>query len=112
MLHALSIFTQREPYTLPLSPTLPDLKSDTTSYIHLQNLYKTQARVEKAQFVQILEEVQIKAGVPQPIPSVLVDEFVKNCHQLKILKGKQCGDEADATLRKPSDRICSPCVIS
>lgn len=109
MLHALSIFTQREPYTLPLSPTLPDLKSDTTSYIHLQTLYKTQARAEKAQFVQIVEEVRAKAGMTQPIPSVLVDEFVKNCHQLKILRGKQYGDEVDTALREPSDRICSPC---
>ena len=106
MLHALSIFTKREPHTLPLSPTLPDLKSDTASYIHLQNLYKTQARAEKDQFVQILEEVQVKAGVPQPIPTVLVDEFVKNCHQLKILKGKQYGYESDAALRKISPLIC------
>lgn len=102
MLHALSIFTQREPHTLPLSPALPDLKSDTTSYIHLQNLYKAQANAEKAEFVKILEEVRAKAGVPQPIPTVLVDEFVKNCHQLKIIKGKQIGKEDNATLRESS----------
>lgn len=101
MLHALSLFTQKEPYTLPLSPTLPDLKSDTTSYIHLQTLYKTQANAEKAEFVRILEEVRTKAGVPQPIPTVLLDEFVKNCHQLKILKGKPFGQEADSALCEP-----------
>lgn len=94
---------------LPLSATLPDLKSDTTSYIHLQNLYKAQAQAEKAQFVQILEDVRIKAGVSQPIPTVLVDEFVKNCHQLKILKGKQFGNEVDAALGDIPPRICSPC---
>lgn len=98
MLHALSIFTQKEPHTLPLSPALPDIKSDTTSYIHLQNLYKTQANAEKAEFVKILEEVRQKAGVPQPIPSVLVDEFVKNSHQLKIIKGKPYGQESDSAL--------------
>lgn len=100
MLHALSIFTQSEPFTLPLSPTLPDIKSDTTNYIHLQNLYKTQANAEKATFVRILEEVRTKAGVPQPIPTILVDEFVKNSHQLKIIKGKPYGQENDAALRE------------
>ena len=101
MLHALSLFSQQPPNVLPLSPTLPDLKSDTTSYIQLQNLYKTQANLEKAKFVEILEDVRTKAGVETPIPTVLVDEFVKNCHQLKILKGKVVGDEDDAALGTP-----------
>lgn len=91
MLHALSLFTQQAPLVLPLSPTLPDLKSDTKNYIQLQNLYKTQATEEKAKFIDILEEVQKNAGVEKPIPTVLVDEFVKNCHQLKIIKGKTRG---------------------
>ena len=98
MLHALELFTRKEPYTLPLSPKLPDIKSDTVNYIHLQGLYKAQANAEKAEFTRILEEVVAKAGV-SPIPSSIVDEFVKNCHQLKILKGKQWGQDDHASLR-------------
>jgi NEDD8-activating enzyme E1 regulatory subunit len=98
MLRALDLFTRKEPYTLPLSPKLPDIKSDTVNYIHLQGLYKAQANAEKAGFTRILQEVAAKTGVA-PIPSNIVDEFVRNCHQLKILKGKQWGDDDDAALR-------------
>jgi amyloid beta precursor protein binding protein 1 len=98
MLHALDLFTRRPPHALPLSPTLPDVKSDTASYIHLQTLYRNQAIAERDEFARILEEVRVKAGVQKPIPTLLVDEFVKNCHQLKILKGKLLGDDDDAVL--------------
>ena len=34
------------PGALPLTSTLPDMKTDTESYVRLQRLYKEQARVE------------------------------------------------------------------
>ncbi|KAF8302572.1 hypothetical protein DL93DRAFT_2090588 [Clavulina sp. PMI_390] len=102
MLHALSIFVSpsnssqlHPPNVLPLSPTLPDIKADTANYIHLQSLYKAQANAEKAEFVQILRDVCAKAGVQTEVPTVLIDEFVKNCHQLRVLKGKRAGAEGE-----------------
>ncbi|KAI6026547.1 hypothetical protein BKA83DRAFT_676286, partial [Pisolithus microcarpus] len=48
LLAALKEFTdQSETHTLPLTSTLPDMKADTTNYIHLQKLYKTRADEEK-----------------------------------------------------------------
>ena len=45
---ALHSFTKNQPpYTLPLSSTLPDMKSSTTYYIELQKLYKKRAEEEK-----------------------------------------------------------------
>ena len=35
------------PGTLPLSASLPDMKTDTESYVRLQNLYRDWAKVEK-----------------------------------------------------------------
>ncbi|KAJ8689596.1 hypothetical protein PTI98_012486 [Pleurotus ostreatus] len=79
LLAALKEFTQQEPYALPLSSTLPDMKSNTENYVHLQKLYKTKAEEEKG---------VIKKLLAAPVPSDLVDSFVKNAHGLKLLKGK------------------------
>lgn len=64
-------------------------------------MYKAQANAEKAEFINILEGVRKEAGVEKPVPEGLVDEFIKNCHQLKILKGRTAfGEEDDSALRE------------
>ncbi|KAJ6595844.1 hypothetical protein DFH09DRAFT_1024735 [Mycena vulgaris] len=80
LLDALRQFTLEPPHTLPLSSTLPDMKANTTSYIHLQKLYKTRAEEEKASF---------KAFLGVPLDDALIDSFVKNAHGLKVLRGKK-----------------------
>ena len=82
LLSALKEFTERPPHTLPLSASLPDMHSETSGYVHLQNLYKKQAEKEKQQFVEILKSRGVDA---QPD---MVDEFVKNAHALKIVRGR------------------------
>jgi NEDD8-activating enzyme E1 regulatory subunit len=92
LLAALRSFAERPPHVLPLSATLPDMKSDTESYVRLQNLYRTQAAEECGQFRALL-------GVP--IQSELVDLFVKNAHGVQLLKGA-CYGELDAAPEKLS----------
>lgn len=82
LLAALHRFTQQRPYTLPLSSTLPDMKSDTNSYIHLQNLYKRQAEQEKGLFKALI-------GEELSVDNETIDEFVKNAHGLRFFRGKQ-----------------------
>lgn len=83
LLAALKEFTdQSETHTLPLTSTLPDMKSDTSNYIHLQKLYKTRAEEEKQAF---------KSHLRAPVDDALVDLFVKNAHALQVLRGKQWG---------------------
>ncbi|KAJ7108524.1 hypothetical protein C8R44DRAFT_884599 [Mycena epipterygia] len=82
LLDALRQFTLQPPHTLPLSSTLPDMKANTSSYIHLQKLYKMRAEEEKATF---------KAFLTVPLDDALVDSFVKNAHGLKVLRGKKWG---------------------
>lgn len=82
LLSALHKFTLQPPHTLPLTSTLPDMKADTNSYIHLQKLYKTRAEEEKAVF---------KSFLTVPIDDALVDTFVKNAHALKLLRGRKWG---------------------
>ncbi|KAH7909098.1 hypothetical protein BJ138DRAFT_1127932 [Hygrophoropsis aurantiaca] len=83
LLSALKEFTiQSESHTLPLTSTLPDMKSDTKSYIHLQRLYKIRAEEEKQAFTSYL-----RASVDDE----LIDSFVKNAHGLQVLRGRQWG---------------------
>jgi NEDD8-activating enzyme E1 regulatory subunit len=82
LLSALHQFTLRAPHALPLTSTLPDMKSDTKNYIHLQKLYKAQAEEEKAVF---------RALLTVPVAQEEVDTFVKNAHGLKLLRGTRWG---------------------
>lgn len=82
LVSALQKFTLEPPHTLPLSGALPDMKANTTSYIHLQTLYKARAEEEKALF---------KSFLAVPIEDSVVDTFVKNTHALKVLRGKKWG---------------------
>lgn len=82
LLHALKRFTERPPHALPLSATLPDMKSDTRQYVHLQRLYKAGAEDDRRKFAALLD-VEVHDG--------LVAEFVKNAHGVRILRGRRWG---------------------
>ena len=82
LLAALRSFAEQPPHVLPLSATLPDMKSDTESYVRLQNLYRTQATEEREQFRTLLSV---------PVQSELVELFVKNAHGVQLLKGARYG---------------------
>ncbi|KIL59751.1 hypothetical protein M378DRAFT_26843 [Amanita muscaria Koide BX008] len=85
LLKALQIFTERNGY-LPLTSTLPDMRSSTEEYVRLQNLYKRRAEEEKAEVKNILiDELGGK------VDDSMLDDFVKNTHRLKVLKGRKWG---------------------
>ena len=54
------------------------MKSDTESYVRLQNLYRTQVAEEREQF---------RALLSVPVESELAELFVKNAHGVQLLKG-------------------------
>jgi NEDD8-activating enzyme E1 regulatory subunit len=83
LLSALRQFTLQPPYTLPLTSTLPDMKSDTTNYIHLQKLYKAKAEEDKKIF---------RGLVGVPVDEQVVDIFVRNSHHVQLLRGKKWGN--------------------
>ena len=62
------------------------MHTSTESYVHLQKLYKARAEEEKAVFKELLE----KEGGGN-VDGDTVDSFLKNCHALKVLKGKKWG---------------------
>jgi hypothetical protein len=88
LLSALGTFISTQPpHALPLSATLPDMHTSTESYVHLQKLYKARAEEEKAVF----KELVLKMEGGDNVDGETVDSFLKNCHALKVLKGKQWG---------------------
>ncbi|KAL0570651.1 hypothetical protein V5O48_011318 [Marasmius crinis-equi] len=90
LLYALKQFVAQPPHVLPLTSTLPDMKANTESYIHLQKLYKARAEEEKETF---------RTFLMVPVPDDLVDSFVKNAHGLKLLKGKKWSEfDADPSV--------------
>ena len=62
LLHTLSKFVSDPsgPGTLPLSASLPDMKTDTESYVRLQVLYREWAKVEKVCVFCTLDSIQRK----------------------------------------------------
>ncbi|KAG8832314.1 hypothetical protein FRC17_001486 [Serendipita sp. 399] len=89
--------------TLPLSANLPDIKSDTKSYVEIQTMYKARAREERDMFKQVLVQ-QLRSrfknatgGEAELLQSVginegLIDDFVKNSHGLKVLRSTLYGE--------------------
>ncbi|KAI0732589.1 hypothetical protein C8Q72DRAFT_817796 [Fomitopsis betulina] len=78
------------PGALPLSGALPDMRTDTESYVKLQTAYKTWAAVEKATFKDMLV-----AGFPDIAPAISdedIDTFVKNAHHIRVLRGCRWGE--------------------
>lgn len=101
---ALKKFASEPPHTLPLTSTLPDMKADTNGYIHLQTLYKRQAEAEKARFRSLI-------GPELVVDDDTVDEFARNAHGLRLLRGKPFGalDKDQTALGKATTTKFSTC---
>ncbi|KAI9570967.1 hypothetical protein HD554DRAFT_2017835 [Boletus coccyginus] len=69
---------QSETHALPLTSTLPDMRSDTSNYIPLQRLYVQDRRSRRS---------RLRA----PVDNAVVDLFVENAHALQVLRGKEWG---------------------
>ena len=65
------------------------MKSDTKNYVHLQKLYKAQAEAEKAEIAKLLENNPKSQGAV--IPNGMLDDFVRNAHGLRVLRGSRMG---------------------
>ncbi|KIR52891.1 amyloid beta protein binding protein 1 [Cryptococcus gattii Ru294] len=93
LLHTLNQYIIPAPHLPPTSPSLPDMHSSTTSYVTLQNMYKTQYRTNLKQFKYLLSEVLHNVGLPaDTVPDEEVEGFVKNVGGVGIIKGTSLSD--------------------
>ena len=82
---------------LPLPGSLPDMKATSTSYIRLQNIYKSKARADVAKLAAIVRETEKRIGQSspstpssssrRPVPQGEIEAFAKNASHIKILHG-------------------------
>ncbi|KAJ4474416.1 hypothetical protein J3R30DRAFT_3508794 [Lentinula aciculospora] len=93
LISALANFVQNNPASprypsglLPLTLSLPDMKSSTEEYVKLQKMYRAQSEKEKQVFKDYLSREQVDAD------DVTIDAFLKNSHALKVLKGNEWKD--------------------
>ncbi|TFK68056.1 hypothetical protein BDN72DRAFT_888691 [Pluteus cervinus] len=107
LLDALRRFTEKEPFVLPLTSTLPDMKANTESYIHLQKLYKKRSEEER----DVIRELVKETG--GEVDDATLDLFVRNAHAVKVMRGKRWGvlDESEEALGNAVDPSGKPLSI-
>ncbi|KAJ3150039.1 NEDD8-activating enzyme E1 regulatory subunit [Geranomyces michiganensis] len=81
---------------LPLPGTVPDMHSDTESYINLQTIYRTKARQDTAAVAARAADLVTAVGRPQrPIPLDEIDRFCKHSAFLKVLRYRSFAEECE-----------------
>ncbi|KAI0916687.1 hypothetical protein AcV5_003113 [Taiwanofungus camphoratus] len=91
LLHTLAAFVASPggPGCLPLNATLPDIRTDTASYVKLQTMYREWAAVEKAHFRELLFESF--PDLAKEMDEEEMGTFVKNAHHVRVLRGRRWG---------------------
>lgn len=72
---------------LPLPGTLPDMVSNTSNYVKLQEIYRRKALEDQEEFASILRRIFATFGKKDEVPTDLVAAFCKNSANLYYAKG-------------------------
>lgn len=90
LVRALRDFVESGDGSLPLSGSLPDMKSQSATYVALQRLYRTKAKADAHRLRTIVERILVEASLPSE--SIGVDEiesFAKHAGFLKLIRGRR-----------------------
>ncbi|KAJ3836082.1 hypothetical protein F5878DRAFT_626153 [Lentinula raphanica] len=108
LVSALSQFSQNNPASpqypsglLPITPTLPDMKSSTEEYVKLQKLYRAQSEKEKQVFREYLNKSLVD------VDDATINLFLKNSHALKVLKGREWKESDPGPRELLTDKLTS-----
>ncbi|GAA5895368.1 hypothetical protein JCM6882_006233 [Rhodosporidiobolus microsporus] len=99
LLHSLRTFVRSSSSSsgaglLPLSGALPDMKSSSSSYVALQQLYKTKAREDRDEVRRLLRELCARLGVEEDrVKEEEVESFVKHAAWVKVVRGRSLKEE-------------------
>ncbi|KAL7412491.1 hypothetical protein BDY24DRAFT_393087 [Mrakia frigida] len=95
LLRALRTFVSTTSH-LPVSASLPDMKSSTSAYVDLQSIYKAKAKEDLESIKICLAEVLKNVGLDEDaIDESEIEEFVKNAGGLKVFRGRSLGEERE-----------------
>ncbi|KAI9243996.1 amyloid beta precursor protein binding protein 1 [Phascolomyces articulosus] len=88
---------------LPLAGKLPDMKSDTTNYIDLQNVYRKKALADLDSVKERVKSLLQEYNIPlDNIPESVIEVYCKNAATIKVIRYR--------TLRE--EYVSSPCTNS
>lgn len=100
LLQTLQLFTldpSNPSHLLPLTGSLPDMKSHSTTYVQLQQVYRSKAKTDLDLFLRILSQVleSLNGGHGEPGVAVArkigkeeIESFVKHSAWVKVLRGR------------------------
>ncbi|KAJ3181110.1 NEDD8-activating enzyme E1 regulatory subunit [Gaertneriomyces sp. JEL0708] len=95
--HALRTFA-RNHNCLPLAGSLPDMHSDTDSYVRLQTVYHDKSMRDYEEILQNVKQLWEKLRRTDSVDPDEVKRFCRNARWLKISRGKSIEEEyADGT---------------
>ncbi|KAI8922701.1 hypothetical protein BC831DRAFT_474771 [Entophlyctis helioformis] len=84
---------------LPVAGSLPDMKSDTDSFVKLQEIYRAKAREDQAAVRRYLNQILGKVGRPaDSISDEDVARFCKNASALQVLRYRSIAQEHASSL--------------
>lgn len=72
---------------VPLLGNLPDMVSDTKSYIALQKIYQNKARRDQSRFHEIVNDVLTSIGRKEAVSAASIRKFCQNARQLHVTVG-------------------------
>ncbi|OZJ06235.1 hypothetical protein BZG36_00820 [Bifiguratus adelaidae] len=85
---------------LPLSGTLPDMKSDTKGYVQLQNVYRQKAQQDIAAVRAHLENVLRHLELPpDSVPHVELESFCKHAAYIKVIRYRTLDEEIETNVK-------------
>ena len=96
MVRALRDFVAQNEGLVPLPGTLPDMHSDTTSYVALQQAFHSKSQSDYAVFKGLVEGVLTMARKPlDSIPEATLKMYYKNAGQLQVLRYRSWRSEIE-----------------
>ncbi|CCG81238.1 putative Ubiquitin-like activating enzyme [Taphrina deformans PYCC 5710] len=81
---------------LPVAGTIPDMKSDTNTYIQLQKTYRARAMRDIADIkTNLLHHLQAHGKPSTAIPESEIESFCKHAGYIKVIRYRSLGQQAD-----------------
>jgi amyloid beta precursor protein binding protein 1 len=82
--------------TLPCSPAIPDMTSDSVNYVKLQQIYVARAAKDRAAVTAHVRAIQKKVGSKIVIEDEDINQFCRNFRSVALVRGRSIAQEYDA----------------
>jgi amyloid beta precursor protein binding protein 1 len=82
--------------TLPCSPAIPDMTSNSENYVKLQQIYVARAAKDRAAVTEHVRAIQKKAENKHVIADEDINQFCRNFRSVAMVRGRSIAEEYDA----------------